>query len=56
MPTLDLPRDEWEMMESVLLRVPKELRDARWHRCIDSVHMILEAIKEASYNYISKKP
>lgn len=49
MPILDLPRDEWEWMKEALLKVPEERRDAHWRRSLDSVQMVIEAIREASY-------
>lgn len=50
MPLLDLPPEEWKWMEEALLRVPEERRDARWRRCLDSVHLVLEAIRQAEEN------
>lgn len=47
MPLLDLPSEEWHWMYDALMKVPEERRDAHWRRCLDSVRMVIDRLREA---------
>ena len=55
MPVLDLPREEWEWLEEALFKVPEEARDVHWQRSIDSVHLVVEAMRSKEV-YSPRKP